>query len=108
MRRRCCGWNDQVLGLLRSWFRVPGVRPQFFGMIPDVRHNTVPLLGAAAAIRFGTVHNLGLEFLNSVENRHPALLNRLDAQSKFGAEFRIGFAGEGGAKESLLRRTQTE
>src|SRR5437867_3423791 len=102
-------YRNSEMQHLGSPFRFPGVRPQLFGMIPDVCHNAVPLLRPAAiAIRSGTVHNLGLEFLDSVENGHPALLDRLDAQSEFRAEFRVGFAGEGGAKESLFRRTQAE
>ena len=75
-------------------------------MIPDIRDNAVPLLWSAdVAVGLGPAQNLGFEFVDSVEDRHPALLDRLDAQPEIRAEFGVGLAAERCNKEFLFRRT---
>src|SRR5688572_141290 len=88
---------------------VPGKRPQFFRVSPDIRYDAVPLLRSApVAVRFSATQNLRLEFIDSCENGHPSPFDRLDARSEIGTELCIGLAGESRSKESLFRRTQTE
>ena len=83
----------------------PRKRPQFLGMIPDIGDNAVALLrSATVAVRFGLTQNPGLEFIDSVKNRHPTFLDRLDAQTEICTELGVGLAGEGRSQERLFRR----
>ena len=78
-------------------------------MSPDIRDNSVPLLrSAAVTFRVGRAQDLGLELVDSIENGHPAFLDRLNAQPEIRAEFGVGFSDESRSKQFLLRRTQTE
>ena len=85
--------------------RIPGKRPQFFGMRPDISNNPVTLLRSAGiVVRVGPVQNPGFEFVDSVENGHPTFLDRLDAQTEICAEFGVGLTGERRGQEPLFRR----
>ena len=78
-------------------------------MSPNVDDDKVPLLPSApVAFRIGPTQNPRLELFHSFENRHPAFLDRLNAQTKLGAEFGVGFSGKGRSKNFLFRRTKTE
>src|SRR5215475_8861312 len=78
-------------------------------MRPDVSNNTVALLrSAGVVVRLGPVQNPGLEFVDSVENGHPAFLDRLNAQPEIRAEFGVGFAGKSRSKKPLFSGTQPE
>src|SRR3977135_4535097 len=78
-------------------------------MRPDIRHNTVPLLRTpAVAVRVGLGQNLRLEFIDSVENRHPTLFDRLDAQAEVRAKFSVVCASKIRSQELLFRGTQPE
>src|SRR5436189_143284 len=78
-------------------------------MIPDVRDNAVTLLRSAPfALCPGAAQNLGPECGDSVENRHPAFLDGLNAQPESRAEFGVGFPGESRSKELLFRGSQMQ
>src|SRR6185369_6908211 len=78
-------------------------------MTSDICDDTVPLLRpASVAVCSSPAQDLGLEFVDSVEYRHPALFDCLDAQPEILAEFGIGLSGESGDQQILLGRTQVE
>src|SRR5215470_2010813 len=66
--------------------RIPGKRAQFFRMTPDISDNAMALLrSSAVAVRISPAQNLRLEFVDSIENRHPPFLDRLNAQPEIRA-----------------------
>src|SRR5262245_33838334 len=88
---------------------VPGKRPQFLWMSPDIGYNAVSLLRpATVAVWIGLAQDVGFEFVDPVENRHPTLFDRLDAQTEICAKFGVGLAVKSRSQELLFRRAQTE
>src|SRR5262245_35835128 len=78
-------------------------------MSANISDDAVPLLRAASvAVFLGFAEDLRFEFIDSVEDGHPALLDCLDAQSEIGTEFRVRLPGERGSEETLFSRTQTQ